>query len=220
MAQLQVLRHEKREPPSGSEQTRMHTAHGSRPNDEHHTFCMRTAQNYAISENDMLETTILTSTNPTGTLTRDDLNQPGTTYSTYPVGTPKRRIVEWCGPARSGTPPRRAAAPARSRRSAGSSGKPSSPGSAPRSEAKVRPLRGERKHGTRVPSPKYSWPGWVGLRWSARGCDPTNQRAPGAPLQVLMMLGQNPGILPRKQQGTVFVGVIPSHIRRVAWQNI
>ena len=85
MAQLQVLRHEKREPPSGSEHTRMHTAHGSRPNVEHHTFCMRTAQNYAISENDTLETTILTSTNTTGTLTRDDLDQPGTTYITYPV---------------------------------------------------------------------------------------------------------------------------------------
>ena len=81
----------------------MHTAHGSRPNVdvmnlgshghlsvriprvEHHTFCMRTAQNYAISENDTLETTILTSTNTTGTLARDDLDQPGTTYSTYPV---------------------------------------------------------------------------------------------------------------------------------------
>ena len=55
------------------------------PQVEHHTFCMRTAQNSAISENDMLETTILTSTNTTGTLTRDDLDQPGTTYSTYPV---------------------------------------------------------------------------------------------------------------------------------------
>ena len=48
---------------------------------------IRTAQNYAISENDMLETTILTSTNTTGTLTRDDLDQPGTTYSAYPVWT-------------------------------------------------------------------------------------------------------------------------------------
>ena len=48
-------------------------------------FCMRTAQNYAISENDMLETTIFTSTNTTGTLTRDDLDQAGTTYSTYPA---------------------------------------------------------------------------------------------------------------------------------------
>ena len=46
---------------------------------------MRTAQIYAISEDDMLETTILTSTNTTGTLTRDDLDQLGTTYSTYPV---------------------------------------------------------------------------------------------------------------------------------------
>ena len=82
-----MLRHEKREPPSGSEHTCMHTAHGSRPNVEHHTFCMRTAQNYTISENYMLETTILTSTNTTGTLTRDDLDQPGTTYSTYPVRT-------------------------------------------------------------------------------------------------------------------------------------
>ena len=73
----------------------MHTAHGSRPNVdvmnlgshghlsvriprvEHHTFCMCTAQNYAISENDMLETTIRTSANTTGPgrlrSTRDDL---------------------------------------------------------------------------------------------------------------------------------------------------
>ena len=110
VAQLQVLRHEKREPPCGSEHTRLHTANGSRPNVdsmnlgshghlsvriprvEHHTFCMRTAQHYAISENDMLETTILTSTNTTGTLTQDDLDQPGTTYSTYPVWFPAERI--------------------------------------------------------------------------------------------------------------------------------
>ena len=63
------------------------------PRVEHHTRCIARCmrapwRKYTISENDMLETTILTSTNTTGTLTRDDLDQPGTTYSTYPVLSP------------------------------------------------------------------------------------------------------------------------------------
>ena len=70
MAQLQVLRHEKREPPCGS------------------------SVRIPRVENDMLETTILTSTNTTGTLTRDDLDQPGTTYSTYPVRNYNRQRKE------------------------------------------------------------------------------------------------------------------------------